>query len=278
MKYFVRKVNNEVAFIRNGKSTIFSYDGFFTQIFSEMHTFTIIDSFVLDENVITINKVDYYTGKRYKDEIYLEPALLECKDFMDGLNAWLNKQEITIYHVNKKSKGLYSNGDFNSVVSSESNKLVDYYDFNSTSPHIESEEVAAKTHENFMNPDYDLWKRMDSRLKKLYIHCASKFSKITRALVISNLFSDFFSIACIAALCGSNLELTDIVECTKALGVGIGVSILTGYFARKSFNKETDKALAHIADSVASVYTCDTNPEDVFVEPENRAEGAKLTK
>ena len=278
MKYFVRKVNDEVAFIRNGKSTIFSYDGFFTEIFSEMHTFTIIDSFVLDENVITINKVDYYTGKRYKDEIYLEPALLQCKDFMDGLKAWLDKQEITIYHVNKKSKGLYSNGDFTRAVYFKSNKFVDYYDFNFTSPHFESEEVAAKIHENFMNPDYNLWKRMNSSLKELYIHCASKFSKITSTLVISNLFSNIFSIGCIAVLCGSNLELTDFIECTKALGVGIGVSILTGYFARKSFNKETDKALAHIADCVASAYICDANPEDVFGEPENRAEIAKLTK
>ena len=273
MKYFVKKVNNEVAFIKNGKCTIFSYDDFFAEIFSEMHTFAIIDSFVLDENVITINKVDYYTGKRYKDEIYLEPALLECKDFMAVLNAYLGKQKIKIDHVNMESKAHYWNGEFDSVVSSYTNTFVNEYDFDFTSPCIENEEVAAKVHEQFMNPDYDLWKKMNSRLKKLYIRCASKFPKSTSALVASNILSVIFFL-----LCDPKIEFTDFFELTKAYGVAGGVSILTGYFARKSFNKETDKALAHIADSVASAYICDTNPEDVFGEPENRAEIAKLTK
>jgi hypothetical protein len=243
-----------------------------------MHTFAVIDSFVLDENVITINKIDYYTGKKYKDEIYLEPALLECKGFMDGLNAYLDDQNNKIYYVNMGSKERYWNGNFDGVVSSKTNTFVDEYDFDFTSPCFKSEEVAAKVHENFMNPDYDLWKKMNSRLKRLYICCAEEFSKITRALVTSNILSDIFSVFCFAGLCDPKIELTDSVELAKAFVVGVGVSILTGYFARKSFNKETDKALAHIADSVASVYTCDTNPEDEFEEPLNRAEIVKLTK
>ena len=197
---------------------------------------------------------------------------------MAVLNAYLDKQKIKIDHVNMGSKELYWNGQFDGVVSSNTNKFVDEYNFNFTSPYIESEEVAAKVHEQFMNPDYDLWKKMNSRLKKLYIRCASKFSKITSALVISNLFSNIFSIGCLAALCNSKLELTDFLELTKAYGVAGGVSILTGYFAIKSFKNETDKALAHIADSVASAYICDTNPEDVFGESENRADIVKLTK
>lgn len=278
MKYFVKKVNNEVAFINNGKSIIIPYGVFFAEIFSEMHTFAIIDSFVLDENVITINKVDYYTGKKYKDEIYLEPALLECKGFMDGLNAYLDDQNNKIYYVNMGSKEHYLNGEFDSVVNFNTNKFVDGYYFNFTSPCIKSEEVAAKVHENFMNPDYDLWKKMNSRLKRLYICCFDEFSKITRALVTSNILSDIFSIFCFSGLCDPKIEVTDAVELTKAFLVGVGVSILTGYFARKSLKKETDKALAHIADSVASVYTCDTSPEEVFGEPLNRAEIVKLTK
>ncbi len=100
MKITVKSVNDRVMILGNDTSKLMSRYDLLDYVKDKLNPYSLIDNVDFQDGVITIYKVEYGTGKEYKDEIVFDEKLTSDETYMKWFLNAINTYRSELHNYN----------------------------------------------------------------------------------------------------------------------------------------------------------------------------------
>lgn len=164
MKITVKSVNDRVMVLGNDTSKLMSRYDLLDYVKDKLNPYSLIDNVDFQDGVITIYKVEYGTGKEYKDEIVFDEKLTSDETYMKWFFNAINTYRSELHNYNHWAIKRIEDGRLAEEAYNTALDVFSEYVFEDQILPIEHDEVAKEVIKLLNNPT----KKFYSELEKMY--------------------------------------------------------------------------------------------------------------